>query len=58
MTFALIQAPMARFVSTAANDGVQSLLSNLSLTKDWGPGRTTIVASIVVGLGRIVLMRK
>jgi hypothetical protein len=58
LTFALIQAPMARFVSTAANDGVQSLLSNLSWTNEWGPGRTTFVASIVVGLGRIFLMRK
>ena len=57
VTFALIQAPMARFVSTAANDGVQSLLSNLSWTKDWGPGRTTFVASLFVGLGRMLLMR-
>lgn len=56
--FALIQAPLARFGSTAANDGVQALLANLDLTKDWGPGRTTIVASFVVGLWRIFLMRK
>jgi hypothetical protein len=53
----LVQAPLARFVSTAANDGVESLLANLSLTKDWGPGRTTVVASIVVGFWRMLLMR-
>ena len=57
VSFALIQAPLARFVSTAANDGVESLLANLSLTKDWGPGRTTVVASIVVGFWRMLLMR-
>jgi hypothetical protein len=57
VTFALVQAPLARFVSTAANDGVESLLANISLTKDWGPGRTTVVASIVVGFWRILLMR-
>lgn len=56
--FALIQAPLARFVSTAANDGIQSLLSHLRFTADWGPGRTTAVASLVVGLWRIFLMRK
>jgi hypothetical protein len=32
-------------VSTAANDGVESLLAALELTKLWGPGRTTVVAS-------------
>lgn len=58
VSFALIQAPLARFVSTAANDGIESLLANLSYTRDWGPGRTTIVASIVVGLWRMLLMRK
>ena len=57
VSFALVQAPLARFVSTAANDGVESLLANLSLTRDWGPGRTTIVASIVVGFWRMLLMR-
>ena len=56
--FALVQAPLARFVSTASNDGIQTLLRNLELTKSWGPGRTTVVASIVVGCGRIFLMRK
>lgn len=58
VSFALIQAPLVRFISTAANDGVKSLLANLSWTKNWGPGRTTLVASIVVGLWRILLMRK
>lgn len=56
MSFALIQAPLARFVSTAANDGVETLLANLKLTQEWGPGRSTIIASIVVGLWRMVLM--
>jgi hypothetical protein len=58
VTFALVQAPLARFVSTAANDGVESLLANLSWTQSWGPGRTTVVASIVVGFWRMLLMRK
>lgn len=56
--FAILQAPMARFVSTASNDGIQTLLHNLQYTKEWGPGRTTFIAAIVVGFGRIVLMRK
>jgi len=56
LTFAIIQAPLARFVSTAANDGIESLLSNLQSTKHWGPGRNTFVASIVVGIWRVILM--
>ncbi len=56
LSFALIQAPLARFVSTAANDGVETLLANLSYTKDWGPGRSTVIASIVVGMWRMLLM--
>ena len=56
MSFALIQAPLARFVATAANDGVETLLENLKLTEKWGPGRSTVIASIVVGMWRIVLM--
>jgi len=56
LSFALVQAPLARFVSTAANDGVEALLAALDATKDWGPGRTTFVASIVVGGWRMLLM--
>jgi hypothetical protein len=58
LKFALIQAPLARFVSTAANEGVETLLMGIEYTKDWGPGRTTIVASVVVGFWRMFLMRK
>ena len=58
LMFALIQAPLARFVSTAANDGVDSLLASFPLTESWGPGRKTVVASMFVGVMRIVLMRK
>jgi len=58
LSFAIVQAPLARFVSTAANDGIESLLANLSWTKSWGPGRTTVVASVVVGIWRMMLMRK
>jgi Mitochondrial carrier protein len=54
--FALIQAPVTRFVATASNDGVLSLLSNLPATKLWGPGITTMFASTVVGFFRILLM--
>ena len=54
--FALIQAPVSRFVSTAANDGVQALCASLPWTRQWGPARTTVLAGIVVGLWRMVLM--
>ena len=54
--FALIQNPLAKFGSTAANDGVAVFLSNLSLTSSWGPGRRTMVGSLVVALWRIFLM--
>jgi hypothetical protein len=54
--FALIQAPVSRFVSTAANDGVNVFLAACTLTKAWGPGRTTIVAAVLVGMWRMVLM--
>lgn len=56
LSFALVQAPLARFVSTAANDGVESLMASLDMTKAWGPGRTTIVASFIVGFYRMLLM--
>ena len=56
LSFALIQAPMSRFVSTAANDGVEALLAALNFSKEWGPGRTTLIASIVVGGWRMLLM--
>ena len=56
LTFALIQAPLSRFGSTAANDGVNTLLSNLNATKDWGAGRSTIIAAIAVGVWRLFLM--
>jgi len=58
LSFALMQAPLARFVSTAANDGVDVLMDGFSWTRNWGPGRKTIVASMFVGLWRMVLMRK
>lgn len=52
--FALVQAPVSRFVSTAANDGVHNLIQNLEWTKHWGPGREVVVAALVVGLFRMV----
>ena len=52
--FALIQAPLSRFVSTAANDGVHNLIQNLEWTQHWGPGREVVVAALVVGLFRMV----
>jgi len=52
VSFALIQAPLSRFVSTAANDGVGELLKELN----WGPGREVIVAAFVVGIFRCALM--
>lgn len=56
LSFALIQAPLSRFVSTAANDGVNLLLHNLVLTQSWGNGRRVLVAAVVVALFRILLM--
>ncbi len=54
--FALVQAPLSRFVSTAANDGVESFLHNMEFTKLWGPGPSTLIASLVVGFWRMMLM--
>ena len=54
--FALVQAPLARFVSTAANDGVHNLIQNLEWTKHWGPGKEVVVAAFVVGFFRMILM--
>lgn len=56
LSFAIIQAPLARFVSTAANEGVVAFLASFSMTRQWGPGRTTIVAACVVGAWRMLLM--
>jgi hypothetical protein len=54
--FALFQAPFSRFVATAANDGVYSLLSNLPATKLWGASSKTFFASFVVGVTRVAMM--
>ena len=48
----MIQAPLSRFVSTAANDGVSALLENFN----WGPGREVLMAAVVVGFFRMMLM--
>eukprot|EP00579_Thalassiosira_antarctica_P033107 CAMPEP_0201995006 /NCGR_PEP_ID=MMETSP0905-20130828/2639_1 /ASSEMBLY_ACC=CAM_ASM_000554 /TAXON_ID=420261 /ORGANISM="Thalassiosira antarctica, Strain CCMP982" /LENGTH=412 /DNA_ID=CAMNT_0048550061 /DNA_START=1 /DNA_END=1239 /DNA_ORIENTATION=- len=52
ITFALIQAPLSRFISTAANDGIGVLLQNFN----WGPGREVVVAAFVVGFFRMIIM--
>lgn len=54
--FALVQAPLTRFVSTASNEGVLAFLASFPLTQNWGPGITTAFASIFVGIFRILLM--
>jgi len=56
LSFAVVQAPLSRFVSTAANDGVQAFLANFKLTEAWGPSPSTLVASFVVGMWRMILM--
>ena len=56
IAFALVQAPMARFVATFANDGCEALLASLPMTKHWGPARGTMISSVVVGLWRVLLM--
>ena len=52
LSFALIQAPVSRFISTAANDGVGVLLQSFNL----GPGREVAIAALVVGFCRMLLM--
>jgi hypothetical protein len=54
--FALIQNPLSKFGSTAANDGLAVILKNLQSTSSWGHGRRTMVGSIVVGIWRVILM--
>lgn len=56
LSFAILQAPLSRFGSTAANDSVQAFLSSFEMTKEWGLGRGTVIASIVVGVWRMILM--
>jgi len=56
VSFALVQAPLSRFVSTAANDGVEAFLSEFKLTEAWGPSSSVLFAAVVVGMWRIVLM--
>ena len=56
LPLALLQAPLSRFASTAANDGVQAFLGSFAATASWGPGRQTVVASIFVGFWRMMLM--
>jgi len=56
LAFALVQAPLARFVATFANDGCEALLSSLETTKHFGPARQTLISSVVVGLWRVAIM--
>lgn len=43
-------------MSTAANDGVKAFLADFLLTKYWGPGVTTMLGAILVGVARMMLM--
>lgn len=54
--FALFQAPLSRFVATASNDGVLSLLTSLPATRHWAAGIKTFFASFVVGVFRMGMM--
>jgi len=56
LTFALIQAPIIRFVSTAANESMESFLASFKQTRSLGPEFTTFFASLIVGFARIVFM--
>mmetsp|Transcript_38228 Transcript_38228/g.92501 ORF Transcript_38228/g.92501 Transcript_38228/m.92501 type:complete len:221 (-) Transcript_38228:37-699(-) len=47
---------MAKFFATAANDGMQALLACFDISRSWGIGTQTFLASIVVGCFRMVLM--
>ena len=54
--FALIQGPLSRLGSTAANEGVIALMRNLQSTKDIPLIVSTALASVLAGLWRILLM--
>ena len=54
--FALIQGPLSRFGSTAANDGIVMLLNTLPYTKLLPLSVTTAVASVGAGAWRMLLM--
>lgn len=56
MGFALVQGPLSRFGSTAANDGCRALLKNFESTRDLPIFFSTFVASIAAGAWRLVLM--
>jgi hypothetical protein len=58
LSVALVQAPLARFVSSGANDGVEVFMANWwqPTQSCWGPGRTTVVAGFVLGLWRVLLV--
>lgn len=54
--FALIQGPLSRFGSTAANDGIIMLLNSLPYTKFLPLSITTAVAALGAGGWRMLLM--
>lgn len=56
LAFALVQAPLSRFVATAANEGVETLLTSMETTSGWGAARKTGVSSLIVGAMRMLLM--
>jgi len=56
ISFALIQAPLSRFVSVAANDGVGTFLESFENTQSLGLSYKTLLASVVVGFFRMALM--
>lgn len=56
LAFALVQAPLSRFVATAANEGVETLLTSMETTTGWGAARKTGVSSLIVGAMRMLLM--
>ena len=56
VAFAAVQGPLSKFGSTAANDGVNAWLSSGGGSRQWGPSSRTLVASLCVGVWRIVLM--
>uniref|UniRef100_A0A7S0VUZ8 ADP,ATP carrier protein n=1 Tax=Hemiselmis tepida TaxID=464990 RepID=A0A7S0VUZ8_9CRYP len=56
LLLALIQAPLARFGDTAANEGAQSLLNASALTRDLPIGIKSMFCSFAAGLFRIVTM--
>lgn len=56
VSFAVVQAPLARFADTGANTGVMAFLSQNPSTSMWPMAAKTFVGTVVAASFRVVLM--